>query len=101
MKASSFQVAGGVWHHVALVYDGKCLKIYVNGTFANQISMSGSVQSPWPNTSYKQQFSEKQGDVLTLITTPNLVTTTAVGLHTLAGHVCVRSGMSRDVYLFT
>ena len=43
MKTSSFQVSDGEWHHAALVYDGKCLKLYVDGVFRKQKPMTGNV----------------------------------------------------------
>ena len=36
-----FQTDAGVWTHVALVYDGVCMKLYVNGKFCNDVTLDG------------------------------------------------------------
>jgi len=37
-----FQTEAGVWTHVALVYDGMYMKIYVNGNYCNQVPLDGT-----------------------------------------------------------
>jgi len=52
------QASAGGWYHVAWVYDGQCLKVYVDCVLQQTITMSGTAtqRTPWYWTRFYMLF---------------------------------------------